>query len=244
MKAMLFAAGLGTRLGNLTTNKPKALVEVNGKPLIEYAINYLKLYGITDIIINVHHFADSIINFVESKNNFNINIQFSDERDLLLETGGGLLKAKHFFENEDCFVVFNTDIYTSLNLEDLINEHLKNKSLATLAVRKRKSSRYFLFSNDGILSGWENTKTNEKIITRQNEKLNNFAFSGIHVISNKIFDLIQEKQNTKFSITKSYLQLSEKYKIMAFEDNSDYWIDAGKPESLKEIELILRKINL
>jgi len=240
MKAMLFAAGLGTRLGGLTANKPKALVEVNGKPLLYYAIEYLKKYGVNDIIINVHHYPDLIINYVNQNSLFGINIEFSDERDLLLETGGGLLKAKHFFTDVDNFVVYNTDIYTSLDLNQAINLHKNENALATLVVRNRETSRYLLFSNDNTMCGWKNVNTGEEIITRNKADLTNYAFSGIQVLSTKIFDLLKDKENTKFSITKAYIELSKNNKIVGFVDKSKYWIDAGKPETIEQLSNILK----
>ena len=237
---MLFAAGLGTRLGGLTANKPKALVEVNGKPLLYYAIEYLKKYGVNDIIINVHHYPDLIINYVNQNSLFGINIEFSDERDLLLETGGGLLKAKHFFTDVDNFVVYNTDIYTSLDLNQAINLHKNENALATLVVRNRETSRYLLFSNDNTMCGWKNVNTGEEIITRNKADLTNYAFSGIQVLSTKIFDLLKDKENTKFSITKAYIELSKNNKIVGFVDKSKYWIDAGKPETIEQLSNILK----
>jgi len=239
MKAMLFAAGLGTRLGKLTENKPKALVEVNNKPLLFYAIEYLKKYNVTDIIINVHHYADLIIKYVEENNYFGINIEFSDETDLLLETGGGLLKAKYFFSDTNNFIVYNTDIFTSLDLNKLITQHNKNNALATLVVRNRKTSRYLLFSNDNTMCGWKNINTGEQILSRTYLKYNEYAFSGIQILSTKIFELLKKHENTKFSIIKAYIELSKKHKIKAFIDKSKYWIDAGKPETINELSKIL-----
>jgi len=240
MKAMLFAAGLGTRLGGLTANKPKALVEVNGKPLLFYAIEYLKKYGVTDIIINVHHYPDLIIDYVKQNASFGINIEFSDEREQLLETGGGLLKAKHFFTDVDNFVVYNTDIYTSLDLTQAINLHEQKDALATLVVRNRETSRYLLFSEDNTMCGWKNINTGEEIITQNKSDLISYAFSGIQILSTKIFELLKDKENTKFSITKAYIELSKKQKIVGFVDNSKYWIDAGKPETLDELSAIIK----
>ena len=237
---MLFAAGLGTRLGELTASKPKALVEVNSKPLLYYAIEYLKKYGVTDIIINVHHYADLIIDYVKQNNSFGINIEFSDERNQLLETGGGLLKAKHFFSDVDNFVVYNTDIYTSLDLFDAIKKHKQNKALATLVVRERKTSRYLLFSDENLMCGWKNINTGEEIITRNKLGLKSYAFSGIQILSTEIFELLKDKENTKFSITKAYIELSKTRKIFGYIDNSKYWIDAGKPETLDKLSVILK----
>ncbi|MGB1243748.1 MAG: sugar phosphate nucleotidyltransferase, partial [Chitinophagales bacterium] len=162
MKAMIFAAGLGTRLRPLTNDKPKALVEVNGKPLLEIVILQLKRYGFRDIVVNVHYFAKQIIRFLEAKNNFGIHIQISDESDLLLETGGGLQKAKHFLCSDDePFLVHNVDILSDINLKALYQSHLEGSPLATLVVRNRKTSRYLLFDETNRLCGWKNVKTGE-----------------------------------------------------------------------------------
>ena len=234
---MLFAAGLGTRLGNLTKDKPKALVEIKGKTLLEYAIDYLKSYGVTTIVINVHHFAEKIIDFVEQKDNFGIEIIISDETDMLLETGGGLLKAKKYFDDD--FIVYNTDILTDLKLNELVENHKNNNSLATLAVRKRETQRYIIFNEKMILSGWKNVATGEEIITRKYSKENLRAFSGIHILSPKIFPLLEKYGQEKFSITKAYIEFSKTEDIFGFEHNYGYWIDTGKPKDLEKAESII-----
>ena len=231
---MLFAAGLGTRLGEYTKNTPKALVQIKDKPLIEYSLEYLKKYGVTDVIINVHHFADKIINHINNINT-ELNITFSHEKELL-ETGGGLLKAKNFFSDVDDFILYNTDILTSLDLHKMYEKFRKTDSLACLAVRKRETSRYLLFDEKEKMQGWENTKTGEKILCNQSpEKLNQYAFSGIHIVSTRIFDLLKEKENQKFSITKAYIELACKENITAYIDNSAFWVDAGKPEIIENL---------
>ncbi len=232
---MIFAAGLGTRLGNLTKEKPKALVEINGKTLLENSINYLRMYDISDVIINVHHFADKIISFLEANNNFGMNITISDERNALLETGGGLKKVAKYFAAEDSFVVYNVDILTDLNLFDLINIHNKTSALASLAVRQRDTSRYLLFNNKMILHGWKNIKTNEiKIARNTTAQLSPYAFSGIHVISTDIFRLFTE--TGKFSIIESYLRLATKYNINGFDHSRGHWFDLGKVGNIAEAE--------
>ena len=239
-KAMLFAAGLGTRLGKLTSNTPKALIKVNNKTLLEYALDYLKKYGVTDVIINIHHFPEQIISHV-NKIKPDLNISFSKEKKLL-ETGGGLLKAKHFFNNTNDFILYNTDIYTSLDLNKMKETHLKQKPLASLAVRKRNTSRYLLFDKNMQMKAWENINTREKIIcknTNYNE-LSAYAFSGIHIVNSNIFDLLKEYENTKFSITNAYTKLACKYKINGFIDNSHTWIDAGKPETLEKLKQLTK----
>lgn len=237
MKAMIFAAGLGTRLKPLTDNCPKALVEVNGTPLLEIVIRKLKHYGFNDIIVNVHHFADKIETFLEANHNFGINITISDERDELLDTGGGLKKTAPFFNDNQPFLVYNVDILSNINLKALYDYHTGTKALATLAVSNRNTSRYLLFDNDNTLSGWQNIKTNEAIIKRGQQKdLTPLAFSGIHIIDPKIFSLINQKG--KFSITPLYLELAEKHAIKGYIHTNDFWLDAGKPESLERASAV------
>lgn len=231
MKAMIFAAGLGTRLRPLTNDKPKALVEVKGKTLLEILITRLIKNKFDEIIINVHHLADQVIDFI-MKNKFNAKIEISDEREKLLDTGGGLKKASRFF-NDEPFLLHNVDIITDLNLEKLYQNHLENNSIATLAVRERKSSRYFLFDEQNVLCGWENVKTGEKIISRKNDSLTQFAFSGIHVIDPKLFGYFPKMD--KFSIIDVYLEVSKHENIIAFPHNNTFWQDVGRVEDLESL---------
>jgi N-acetyl-alpha-D-muramate 1-phosphate uridylyltransferase len=233
MKAMIFAAGLGTRFKPWTDRHPKALAIVNGKSLLERNIRYLQQFGITDIIVNVHHFADQIIEAVKKNKGWKSNITISDEKNEVLETGGGLKKASWYF-NDEAFVVMNVDILTDLDLQAMINSHQQNKPLATLAVTNRKTSRYFLFDEDDNLCGWRNVKTNEQKISIEKHELVQKAFSGIHIIEPKIFPLI--KQTGKFSIVETYLDLAKAEIIKGFDHSSSKLIDVGKPESLIEAE--------
>lgn len=233
MKAMIFAAGLGTRLKPFTDNHPKALAVVNGKPLLQRNIEYLKSFGIEEIVINVHHFADQIIEFLEENNYFGIEITISDETDQVLETGGGLVKAKANFEED--FLVMNVDILTDLNLADFIKAHQENKALVTLAVSDRNSSRKLFFNKQNELKGWRNLKTEEEI--KAIDFLDNckdLAFSGIHVISPSLFDKITEKG--KFSIMKVYMDLMKTESIIGFDHSGGILIDVGRPESVLEAE--------
>jgi len=177
MKAMIFAAGKGTRLKPLTDNIPKALVKVNNIPLLEHVILKLKKSGVTEIILNVHYLANQIIDFLKEKNNFDIRIEISDETDLLLDTGGGLKKASWFFDDNKPFIVHNVDIISEINIEELFNYHIANNALATLAMSKRNSSRYFLMNTENQLCGWENIQTKVKIISKSSNKLTQLAFS-------------------------------------------------------------------
>ena len=243
---MLFAAGLGTRLRPLTDDRPKAMVEVKGKPLLQWAIEKLIASGSEEIIINVHHFADMIIDFIKKKNNFGVHIEISDERENILETGGGLKKAKWFFDDGKPFLVCNVDILTDLDFNKIYKAHIANDALATLAVRIRPTSRYLLFNGYMELIGWQNIKTGEVRWSRKAVPISTgkrlpmisppppviqpFAFSGIHVMSPHIFEHMLEED--KFSIIEVYLRAMEKEKILGFKHDGDYWLDVGKPEAL------------
>ncbi len=232
---MIFAAGLGTRLQPITNDRPKALAEIHDIPLLEIVIRRLINYGFHDIIVNVHHFADKVIDFLESKKNFNINLAISDERDELLDTGGGLKKAAWFFDDNEPFLVHNVDTLTDINLTDYVDYHKKNNSLSTILVRHRPGSRFFLFDESERLCGWENVVTHEKIITRNKYRhLEQIAFSCLHVIEPKIFNLIHEEGC--FSIIDVYLRLANDQKIMGYVDDHSYWLDVGTPEKLKRGE--------
>jgi NDP-sugar pyrophosphorylase family protein len=233
MKALLFAAGLGTRLHPLTNDKPKALVEINGQTLLQITIEKLVHFGFDEIIINIHHFADLMIETIEKNKGWGAKITISDERNELLETGGGLKKAAYFFDTNEPFLVHNVDVIHDLNLRKLYDYHLNNQVLATLAVRKRSTSRYLLFNNEMQLRGWQNIKTGEvKIAKRTQGQLWSYGFSGIHIISPKIFPLLTE--NGKFSIINPYLKLAKTELIQGFDHSDSVWIDVGKHESLEE----------
>ncbi len=236
MKSMLFAAGLGTRLQPLTNDRPKAMVEVKGKPLLQWAIERLKAAGSEEIIINVHHFAHLIVDFLKSKNDFGIRIAISDEREMILETGGGLKKAQWFFDDGKPFIVCNVDIFTNLNFQQLYEYHLNNNAIATLAVRDRPTSRYLIFDENNKLVGWKNEKTGEiksylSANELNNQSLKKLAFSGIHVLSPKIFDFMPTVN--KYSIIETYLKAMETENLIGYIHNDDFWFDVGKPASLE-----------
>jgi NDP-sugar pyrophosphorylase family protein len=237
VKALIFAAGLGTRLKPLTETMPKALVPVGGKPLLEHAILKLKSAGINEIIINVHHFADQIIDFVRSRNSFDIHIEFSDERNLLLDTGGGLKKASHFFNDNQPFFVYNVDILSNIDLKQMYVSHLQSKPLSTIFVSERKTNRYLLFNDENRLIGWYNQLTGEtkpKNIAIIPEKHNQLAFNGIHIISPEIFPLMENCPD-KFSITDFYLSIAKDVNIQAFQQKDSQTIDVGKIDTIKTI---------
>jgi len=227
VKAMILAAGLGTRLRPVTDSIPKALVEYNGKTLLEQSLSHLKDNGILDVIINVHHFAGKIIDYLSVNDNFGMNIAVSDESDQLLDTGGGVKKASWFFTGCQAFIVRNVDVISDLDLSDVVRYHFDHLPLTTLVVRNRMTSRNFLFDDDMILSGWENLELGARIITRQDMKpLHLFAFSGIQVMAPGITDLMTEVG--KFSLTDMYIRLAQDHCIKGYVDNNSFWKDAGK----------------
>ena len=227
MKAMILAAGLGTRLKPFTEKHPKALFPVNGKSLLQRNIEYLQAAGVQDIIVNVHHFADQIINTIKENNGWGANVTISDETDEVLETGGGLKKAADYFTNaNEPFVLMNADILTDLDIKAMIAAHIKNNAISTLAVTDRSTSRYLLFESNNKLCGWLNNKTGEQKGKSGNKK----AFSGIHILSPKIFSLITEVG--KFSMIDLYLRLTETQQIIGFDHSNGLLVDVGKPENV------------
>ena len=232
---MILSAGLGTRLKPFTNLHPKALAMVNNKTLLQRNIEYLASFGINEVIVNVHHFADQIIDLIKKNKGFGSNIFISDETKEVLETGGGIKKAAWFFKEEkEPFVVINVDVLTDMNLNDIISQHKKNNPLATLAVTSRTTSRYFLFDDLDHLCGWENELTGVQKISRESKEYRKKAFSGIHIISPEIFSLIKLKN--KFSIVDVYLELAKTYTIAAFDHSNSKFIDVGKPENLLKAE--------
>jgi NDP-sugar pyrophosphorylase family protein len=238
MKAMIFAAGMGTRLQQHTTDKPKALVEVAGKTLLQRAIERVSNAGYRDIVVNVHHFADQIIDFLDANNNFGVNISISDEREQLLDTGGAILKAAPLLKSEEPILIYNVDVLSDIDLNTLREYHIKQNALATLVVRKRETSRYLIFDNEMILSGWINIDTKEEKIARETNDKNLFAFSGIHIIDPSIILKITEKG--KFPIIPLYLRLARENMIVAYNDSSKIWMDLGKPEQLERARILFK----
>lgn len=237
MKAMIFAAGLGTRLKPLTDTIPKALVPIGGKPLLAHVVEKLKDAGAEEIMINVHHFPDQIIEYVRSQRNFGIRIEFSDERDDLLETGGGVRKAAYFFDDGKPFLAHNVDILSNLKIKELYEYHLKSHSLATLVVSERLTSRYLLFDDNLYLKGWMNEKTGELRPAGFNkpELYRKLAFSGIQVLSTEVFELMKDF-GERFSIVDFYLSWVHLQAIKAFIPDDFQMIDVGKLDVLDEAE--------
>jgi NDP-sugar pyrophosphorylase family protein len=247
MRAMILAAGLGTRLKPFTDNHPKALAVVNGKSLLQRNVEYLISFGITDIMVNVHHFADQIISAVNENKGWGANITISDEKDEVLETGGGLLRAADYFNGEDRWLVMNADILTNLNLHKMIaaDEVYAIKAegdlVATLAVTNRSSSRNLIFNQSGTLCGWKNNNTGEEkwaLPLRDPNSAVPKAFSGIQIVHAAFLHEVQLRG--KFSLIDAYLQLAQHYAIHYFDHSNDILLDVGKPESLEKAASIFK----
>lgn len=246
MKALVFAAGLGTRLRPLTDHKPKALVELCGVTMLERVITNIKSCGITDVVVNVHHFGDQIIDFLKDKDNFGINITISDERNLLLDTGGGILKARHLLEGDEPFLVHNADILTDLNLAEMIAYHKANGADVTLLAKQRSTQRYLVFGENNQMVGWTNIATGEvkpaDLVVKQENSL--LAFGGVHVISPRIFDsLAKFATEPKFSIMQYYIAACRDISIAGYNPDGYNWFDIGKIETLQKAEQFLQCQN-
>ena len=236
---MILAAGTGTRLKPLTDEMPKALAPVNGIPMLEHVIMKIKAAGFTSIIVNIHHFGEQIIDFLASKDNFGIDIQISDERNYLLDTGGGIKHASCYLDGDEPFLVHNVDIFSDVDLQKMYRAHINSKSLATLLVSRRNTSRQLLFDKDDRLCGWRNRETGEvKSFVPQFDPSIHFeyAFGGIHVISPEIFRLMEDWTG-KFSIINFYLSVCAKYPIGFYTESDIRLIDAGKPKGLEDAEM-------
>jgi len=240
MKAMIFAAGLGTRLKPFTDNCPKALVEVGGKPMLEHVLQRLKSSGFREIIINVHHLGDQIINYLDTYSQKDLKIHISDEREHLLNTGGGLKKAAPFLISKEPILLHNVDVLSTIPLQSMLIEHASSGALATLAVSKRDTSRKLLFANNGLMIGWKNEDTGEiRGKVSKSKTHQDLAFSGIHIIDPVLLKLFPSAN--VFSIIDLYLTHCSKYPIHAFEHDPSDFMDIGKPEQLKKAEKFLKR---
>lgn len=240
MKAMIMAAGKGTRLGNITGNVPKVLVDINGKSLLQRAVETCTRYGFDDIIVNVHYLADMVEEEIRRLNLAGFRITVSDEREVLLENGGGLFKAMDFFDKTP-FLLYNADIISDLNLTYLYSYHKNNNGLATLAVRNREGNRFLLVNSEGVLRGWFNRATGEKIIpVSVSEKLWEVGFSSIQIIEPEIFEYMK---NGIYTIVDLYLQLVSSHKIVTYRCDDGYWFNVGTPENLENVREFLKSGN-
>ena len=237
MKAMVLAAGLGTRLRPITDDRPKALVEVAGRTLLEITLSRLRSFDIREVIINVHYFADMILEFLRANENFGMRIEVSRE-DVLLDTGGGLKKAGYFFREDsgrpdEPFILHNVDVISTIDLRRMAQFHIENQALATLAVQDRKTSRYLLFDEQLQLCGRRSGRDRGTELVRPSTQAEALAFAGIHVISPRLVNVLREEG--AFSIINSYLRLAgQGEKILAFRADEYYWRDLGRPEDLKQ----------
>ncbi len=238
MKAMIFAAGMGIRLKPMTDNTPKALIPVGGKPMLEHLIVKLKNAGFTELVINIHHEGQQIIDFLEANNNFGVHIDISDERNYLLDTGGGIKNAARFLEGNEPFLVHNVDIISNVDLQQLYQTHLQTRPLSTLLVSKRNTSRYLLFNDKNQLCGWRNHETGEVKSYYPDfdpALYNEYAFGGIHVLSPEIFEWMDEWTG-KFPIINFYLSICAKTNLQAYPLDNLQLLDIGKPEALAKAE--------
>ena len=227
-KVMILAAGLGTRMRPITDDMPKALVEWNGVPMLEHIILKLKQQGFTEIIINVHHFADMIVDFVKKQDHFGIRIEFSYEHNEPLDTGGGIGHASWFFGDEP-FLVHNVDIMSNIDLNQLYDAHVRSKAIATLAVKDRVTSRSLLMNQESLLRGWKDNRSGETMLVGVNEKnLIPIAFSAIHVMDPAILRLFPAEK--RFPIMPFYLELAKTRPVFLYRHDQDSWKDMGKIE--------------
>lgn len=235
MKAMILAAGLGTRLRPLTDDRPKALVELQGRTLLEITLARLRRFGIQEVIVNVHHFGEMVVDYLRARNNFGMQVEISREQELL-DTGGGLKKAAPFFlrdGGEEPFVVHNVDVLSSIDIAAMLRRHKERGALATLAVQRRPSSRQLLFNEEDRLCGRKNGREATPEIVHAAERMDELAFCGIHVLSPRFFSRMDEA--SAFSIIPTYLRMeSEGEKVFAHRVDEDYWRDLGTPASLQE----------
>ena len=237
MKAMILAAGLGTRLRPLTDDRPKALVEIAGRTLLEFTLARLREFGIREVIVNVHHFADMVVDYLKSNHNFGMRIEISRE-DTLLDAGGGLKKAAWFFLEDfnridEPFILHNVDVISTIDLDRMVQFHSDHQALATLAVQGRETSRYLLFDEQLRLCGRRAGRDGDAELVRSSQRTEALAFSGIHVISPRLLEMMTE--DVAFSIITCYLRLAAQgQRILAFRADEYYWRDLGKPENVAQ----------
>ncbi len=243
MNALILAAGLGTRLGELTSDRPKALVEVCGRTMLEHQLRHLSAAGFDRFVINIHHFAPKVRTFLEEHQNFGLDIRLSDETDLLLDTGGGIRKAMRLFAGEQPVLVHNVDIFSSVDLKALYNGHIESGADSTLLVAQRSTSRYLYFDTSGMLCGWSNEKTGQVRSPYPGFDKSRFtpcAFQGIHVLSQTLLPLLDAIPEPKFSITDFYVDNAARLRLRSVLSDSGNWVDAGKPETLERASQIIR----
>ncbi len=235
MKAFILSAGLGTRLAPLTNNKPKALVEVNGKPMLQNLIERLVQQGFDEFCINIHHFGDRVLEFLEHHHHFGVNITLSDERKQLLDTGGAIVKAATFFNGDEPVLVHNVDVFTDMDFAGFMEEHQKSGALVSLVTRNRASSRKLLFDKQNLLAGWKHLENNEvKWVNKPVAEVNERAYSGIYVAAPSYPDKLKGKGS--FSIIGEWLRMAKHHAIRGVEYNEGFWFDLGSVDKIAEAE--------
>jgi NDP-sugar pyrophosphorylase family protein len=243
MKAFILAAGLGSRLGELTKDKPKALVQLNGQALLGRLINYLKGQGFDHFLVNIHHHGQMVVDYLDSNHNFGVQIEISDERSELLDTGGAILKARHFFKGDAPVLIHNVDIISEVNLKKMLSYHLNNNALATLCVRKRDTDRSLIFDDKMVLKGWKNKKTDEyKWVAAPLSNYLSRAYSGIYFADPGFPDHLMH--TGKFSIIDGWLSMDEPGRIGGYLDSSENWFDLGTPEKISMATTYLKSQNI
>ena len=244
MNALILAAGLGTRLGQFTADRPKALVEVNGHTMLEHQLRHLSDAGFDRFVINVHHFAGKVREYLAENSNFGLDITLSDESVLLLDTGGGIRQAMHLFGNDAPVLVHNVDIFSSTDLSRLYKTNLESGADATLLTARRTTSRYLYFNPQGALCGWSNEKTGEvrsPLPGFDKTQFTPYAFQGIHVISQKVLPMLDAIPEPKFGITDFYVNNAGRLNLQMVESDPTQWVDAGKPETLQVAARIIKE---
>lgn len=235
MQAFILAAGLGTRLKPITDHRPKALVEVQGMPLLKITIDKLIRQGVSRIVVNVHHFADMVIDYIQ-QNQWDVPVLISDEREMLLDTGGGLKHAASLFSQDEPILVHNVDILADIDIHQLLPQHTDSMSIATLVVSQRSTSRYLLFDQHGTLAGWTNTQTNEyKWVSSPLPDCQQLAFDGIALVQPQLLPLLPD-DNKPYSIIPAYLNIAKLHGINYFMLDKKHWLDVGKPETLAQAQ--------
>ena len=239
MESFILAAGLGTRLRPLTDHRPKALVEIEGKPLLQIAIERMVQLGVSRIVVNIHHYGEQIIGFINSRK-WECEIVISDERKLLLDTGGGLQQAATLFTGEEPIIVHNVDIVSRIDLEEMVQRHLQGDNLATLAVSQRETSRYLLWDAEGQLVGWNNRSCNEyRWVSEPVSEYIPLAFSGISIINPKLLSLLPPASKP-YPIIPEYLNMAQRYRIGKYQHCPSDWLDVGKPDTLSRATTLLK----
>ena len=245
MNALILAAGLGTRLGEYTSDRPKALVEVDGHTMLEHQLRHLAAAGFDRFVINIHHFADKVQEYLRQNGNFGLDITLSDESSLLLDTGGGIRKAMHLLQDDSPLLVHNVDIFSDTDLKSLYETHMESGADATLLTARRSTSRYLYFNNNGALCGWSNEKTGEvrsPLSDFDKTKYIPYAFQGIHVISKSVLPLLDAIPEQRFGITDFYVGNAGSLNLQMVESDPLQWVDAGKPETLSKASEIVKSI--